>query len=440
MRTDVQTRKVNVPSRGNARLAIADYSDSHELVLPERKPDDTITLAPRLFIPLRSEKMNTSAGLIDTELEVATLGTIEIESHKRKLALLLPGHNEELIIAATIDSAIASGQPAEDIYVVDDNSSDATREIAISKLGNHNVLSVQRSGKALAVKQAIDNFDLESRYYWLHVADADSIFSPNYFREYVLKLDETRYAVAVGFVQSLRGNWISTYRAYTYTYGQQIARRVHAKLGMIPVFPGPTTCFRTDILKDLEFGNSSLTEDFDITLQVHRKNLGSVVYIPKAINYTQDPQTLSDFCKQNFRWKRGFFQGVLKHHIGIKAQRIDLSIGFQLLQNMGFIAQIFLWLPFYIAFTGNWAIIPALIALDIIINSAMIIFSSFASKRWMLIGMLPYFYFLFWIEMAIHYIAFVEVVVLGKFRDEVIGWSTAGRRYKLSNQALVDIK
>ena len=36
---------------------------------------------------------------------------------RKQLALLLPGHNEEMIIAMTIQSAVAAGQDLEDIFV-----------------------------------------------------------------------------------------------------------------------------------------------------------------------------------------------------------------------------------------------------------------------------------------------------------------------------------
>ncbi|HMH70442.1 MAG TPA: glycosyltransferase family 2 protein, partial [Candidatus Saccharimonadales bacterium] len=256
---------------------------------------------------------------------------------------------------------------------------------------------------------------------------------------YRAKLDPKKYAVAVGFVQSLRGNWISTYRSLTYTYSQQVTRRVQSRLGMISVFPGPITCFRTDIIAHLEFGGASLTEDFDITLQVHRKKLGNIVFIPKAVNYTQDPQSLGDFCKQNMRWQRGFFQGVKKHKIGLRGQRIDISLGFQMLQTILFLIQILVLMPYILITTHNWLIIPVVIAADVIMNGTIALLASVIAKRWMLIGALPYFYFLRWIEIGIYIIAFVEVMILKRFQDEAIGWSTAGRRYKLSKQAMLDV-
>ena len=346
---------------------------------------------------------------------------------RKKLALLLPGHNEELIIAETIRSAIAAGQKKCDIFVVDDNSSDATRAIALKHLSKKNVLSVERSGKkALAVQKAVEHFDLISRYKWLHIADADSVFSQNYFREYRSKLDEKKYAVAVGFVQSMGGNWISTYRSLTYTYSQHITRRIQSKLNMISVFPGPITCFNTDIFPQLELDGTSLTEDFDITLQVHRKHLGKIVFIPKAINYTQDPQSLSDFYKQNLRWQRGFFQGVRKYRVGLRPQTIDISLGLQMSQMILFIIQLGILIPLIIYVTGNWMIIPVAIAADFIINSGIAILASVAIRRWYLLGAMPYFYFLRWVELSAYIIAFFEVLVLGRFRSEIKGWSTRG--------------
>jgi len=108
-------------------------------------------------------------------LPIAATEPTKTKNHKitsikpRKLALLLPAHNEELIIATTIRSAIAAGQLIKDIYVVNDNSSDKTRTIATNLLGKAHVLNVRRSGKALAVKKAVIKFKLESRYTWLHI-------------------------------------------------------------------------------------------------------------------------------------------------------------------------------------------------------------------------------------------------------------------------------
>jgi len=376
-----------------------------------------------------------------TEAVIPEVVTKQPTSGKEILALLLPAHNEELIIEETIKSAVAAGQAIEHIYVVNDNSSDKTRQIATRLLGKANVLNVKRSGKALAVKKATVKFNIVERYEWLHVADADSIFSQNYFRVYRKKLDSEKYAVALGFVQSLRGNWISSYRALTYTKSQQFDRRIQSALGMISVFPGAVTCLRTDIIEKLSFEGPSLTEDFDITLQVHRKKLGNILYIPQAVNYTQDPQSLRDFCNQNLRWMRGFFQGVKKYGIGLHGQRVDMYLGLQMFLTLFFLVQLFVISPLLVFSNDNgWLIVLYMLAIDFIINFSIAFSASFLAKRWNLVGVMPYFYFLRSIEIGITVIAFFEVFALHKFNDDkAIGWSTAGRRYKVSASAMVDV-
>ncbi len=359
-------------------------------------------------------------------------------SRRRRLALLLPGHDEELIIATTIRSAIAAGQPREDIFVVDDASSDKTRKEALKELPRKQVLTVGRSGKGLAVHKAIKYFKIEERYVWLHVADADSIFCPDYFHIYKRHLNAKKYSVAVGFVQSLRGNWISRYRAFTYTYGQHIMRRIQSYLGMITVFPGPITCFKTDIIKHLDVTSQGLTEDFDITLQVHRKKLGKIRFIPDAVNFTQDPQTLRDFCKQNARWQRGFFQGVTKYKIGSRMQKIDISIGYQMLEAVFYMVQMLIFIPFVAWTTGRWQIIPAVLIADFMVLAVLALFSATVAKRPSILTSLPYFYILRWIEIFIFVRAYFEVVILHRYRNDIVGWDVSGRRYELDTNALQD--
>ena len=91
-----------------------------------------------------------------------------------------------------------------------------------------------------------------------------------------------------------------------------------------------------------------------------------------------------------------------------------------------------------IAATGNWLIIPAVFAADFIVQSAIALGASAVSKRWMLLGAMPYFYFLRWVEIIVFVTAFFEVMILRRYGSEVSGWETSDRRYKLSAHALQD--
>ncbi len=350
---------------------------------------------------------------------------------KKRLALLLPGHNEELLIESTIMAAMSAGQSSCDIYVVDDNSSDKTREIALNVLSASNVLSVPRSGKAKAVLSAIKHFELEKRYTWIHVADADSLFCSDYFRLYKKNLNVKKYTAAVGFVQSMRGNWIAHYRCFCYTYGQHMIRRLQSWFGVIAVMPGPVSCFRSDIIKKLDFETGSLTEDFDLTLQIHRKKLGRVVFIPRAINYTQDPRNLKDFINQTFRWQRGFFQGIKKYSIGSRLRLIDLSIGYQMVESVYYLIQLFIIIPLLLISRDNFIVVLGIFLADFIVIVILAIFSAIETRRPSILLSLTYFYFLRFIELGIFFWSFVEVIILGRYKVIEKGWQTEGRRYKV---------
>jgi hypothetical protein len=98
-----------------------------------------------------------------------------------------------------------------------------------------------------------------------------------------------------------------------------------------------------------------------------------------------------------------------------------------------------LLLPLIILTTGNWVAIPYAIALDYIVNSAIAMWAAGVTKRWTVFGAMPYFYFLRWVEIFVHLKAFVEVIILGKFKTSTRGWSVADRRYKLNQLALTDV-
>ncbi len=354
---------------------------------------------------------------------------------KRQLALLIPAHNEGVVIEATIRSALRAGMAVEDIYVVDDNSSDDTALKARAILTKSNVHSVKRSGKALALKKAIRRFRIISRYEWLHIADADSVFESKYFQEFKKHLDVTKYVAATGYVKSLNGGWISQYRAYEYTFGQEVMRRIQHMLGVIPVMPGPTSCFRTDILKYLDFSTHNLTEDFDITLQIHRQKLGKIAFIPTAKTLTQDPKDWRDYVKQVTRWYRGFWQGVLDRKIGRRMQRIDMYLGYQILEMFAYYFNLLVLLPILIL-SGRGAYAIALTFLiDLGVFFAATLMAAGVHKRAAVIHAFPLFYLLRLTNMVLYVVAFFEVVIMRRYRVGPRGWATEGRRYAITKEA-----
>jgi cellulose synthase/poly-beta-1,6-N-acetylglucosamine synthase-like glycosyltransferase len=353
------------------------------------------------------------------------------QRYKFVMALLIAAHNEELVLENTLRSAISAGMDPSHIYVVDDASTDATSEIAKSIVGEQNVLKVRHSGKGLALSKAAKRFNLTARYRWIHIADADGAFSPDYFKVMRSRL-RIKYAAATGYVRSLAGSYIGQYRVFEYTIGLDFMRRFQAMAHVVSVIPGPTSCFRSDIFEKINFANHSLTEDFDVTLQIHRNKLGNIQFIPSAIAYTQDPKNLRDYIKQITRWNRGIMQGVIKHKIGFRFSRIDAYLGWQILQNLLFFVNYAVWLPLLVLKGVRGAdILATALLYDIALTTILVSYAAWRSRRADIISAFPFIYLLRWVSVGVFLKCFVEVGLLRRHRISRGVWSTAGRRYKL---------
>ncbi|HUS26051.1 MAG TPA: glycosyltransferase family 2 protein [Nevskiaceae bacterium] len=363
--------------------------------------------------------------------DMPTTAPIAAPKRKATLALLIAAHNEEVVLAKTINSAIAAGMTPEHIYVVDDNSSDRTSAIARSILPRQNVCKVRRSGKGLALTKASKKYHLPERYRWIHIADADGAFSPNYFPTFRKNL-RVENAAATGYVRSLPGKNVSQYRVFEYTVGMELHRRFQSIFNIIPVIPGPTSCFRSDVFARVNFANKSLTEDFDVTLQIHRQKLGKIQFIPKAITYTQDPGTVKDFTKQITRWNRGVMQGITRHRIGRKVSPIDAYLSYQVLQNLLFFVNYFLWVPYLTMKHHSANILASIFVYDVLVTLGISVLVAARSRRWDILSAFPIVYALRWFGMVVFLRAFAEVVILRKFRVSEGHWeNNAGRRYAL---------
>lgn len=332
----------------------------------------------------------------------------------------------------TIKSALEAGQKKQHIYVVDDNSTDATSEIAKTVLPASNVVKVRRSGKALAIQKAVKKFKITKRYMWIHIADADGVFDPSYFREFKNRLDSNKkYAAATGHVQSLKGGWVSKFRAYEYTIGLEIMRRIQSWLGVITVIPGPTSCFRSDVFKKLDFNHTSLTEDFDLTLQIHRKKLGKIAYIPAAKSFTQDPKDYADFKNQVARWYRGFWQGLAQHRVTLRPHKLDAYVAFVIGETLVFSVEILLLLV--LAFSSNFGLqqFAVYFLFDTVLMFCWAVFAAALNNRWDILDAFPLFYILRFTNLYLFFKSFVEVIVLRKFKTIKPGWETGNRRYRI---------
>jgi cellulose synthase/poly-beta-1,6-N-acetylglucosamine synthase-like glycosyltransferase len=265
----------------------------------------------------------------------------------KPLCVLIPAHNESLVIAGTIQSMLDAGMRQEDIYLVDDFSDDTTGTIAAS-YGVNVLRNTVNLGKAMSVNALVTHFDLLKKYRYVSMMDADTLVNESYFKLVTAQFDTdpTTIAAVCGRPMSRPNNWITSYRCWEYFMTHYVYRGGQSNMGVIMVAPGCAATYRSDVFAQLEWNNDTRVEDMDVTIQVHRKHLGKIVYAPGAVVYTQDPNTLSDFVKQITRWHGGTWQVGMKYKMFTGTQRVDWE--FKLLMIEGIIFSIlFLGAPLW---------------------------------------------------------------------------------------------
>ncbi|MCX8011578.1 MAG: glycosyltransferase family 2 protein, partial [Desulfobacterota bacterium] len=98
-----------------------------------------------------------------------------------------------------------------------------------------------------------------------------------------------------------------------YICGFNLDRRAYDAWNCITVAPGAASAFRRQAIEKAGgFISDPLAEDTDLTLRMHRARF-RIKYAPRAIAWTEAPETISAFIRQRKRWSFGTLQCLWKH-------------------------------------------------------------------------------------------------------------------------------
>jgi poly-beta-1,6-N-acetyl-D-glucosamine synthase len=246
--------------------------------------------------------------------EVEMLSAVDV-------AVLIPAHNEEVTIGATLESARRI-VPAGNIHVVADGCSDSTAAIARSH-GVHVLEFSSPRGKAGGIEAAVAQFDICRRFAVLLILDADTQLDEHYIERGLTLLNDPEMSALAGYAYTtwrpeqltLVGRFLISYRTRLYVAMQWIRYgQTWRYTNVTPIVPGFASMYRTDALSKMELNPPGLViEDFNMTFELHRKKLGKVAFEPSVFGRTQDPDNLPDYYRQIRRWWLGLWQTLRRH-------------------------------------------------------------------------------------------------------------------------------
>lgn len=224
-------------------------------------------------------------------------------------AILCPAHNE----ADVLDEALASAVREvgrENVYVVDDASTDNTSSIA-SYWAGHVLTLGTNSGKARALGEALRHYNLSSRYDGVFFQDADTTLSPGHVRAVADAVHSKNAAFGVGKIESRyvkpRTFWVR-YRAYVMWLYNWTIRLPQNTLGVINVLPGSSVLLTSEATQKIDWSATAqyALDDYHTLVQIKLKKLGGAVYNPAAPPaFIREPLTIDAYLKQTRRWWYG---------------------------------------------------------------------------------------------------------------------------------------
>ena len=336
------------------------------------------------------------------------------------LCVIIPAKDERLGIGKTIQSVIETGTMPKDIFVIDDGSSDGTGEIARS-FGVNVLRNEKNISKAMSIRKITTHFDLTKSYSLICLMDADTEVSRNYFDAVRRGMADPDVGAVCGRAKSVPHNWLTSYRAFQYWMCHAIYKGGQNRMKVITVAPGCASTYRAAAFEQLDWNRDTIVEDMDCTIQVHRKKLGDLKYVPEAEVYTQDPATLRDYCKQMYRWQTGAWQIGIKYRMMTGLSRVDWE--YKLLMCEGVIfAFFFMFLPLWFVLYPK-AILAALLS-DFALLMTLSVICAACDKRLDVLVHIPRYFPMRFIDCGVFLYTFWKTFVQ---RQHIDGWFAVKR-------------
>lgn len=224
-------------------------------------------------------------------------------------ALLVAAHDEEMVIANMVDSLSALNYPREayDIFVIADNCTDATAQIA----REHGAIVYERfdttqRGKGFALEWMFEKiFKMEKKYDYIGIFDADNLVDKEFLSEMNKQINKG-YRVVQGYVDSKNpfDSWITCAYSFSFWSVSRVFQLARHNLGLSCQLSGTGFVMATELLKKLGWGATCLTEDMEFTMKL-ALNDEKVGWAHKAVIYDEKPVGLRASWRQRKRWMQG---------------------------------------------------------------------------------------------------------------------------------------
>lgn len=238
------------------------------------------------------------------------------------VSVIIPAWNEEVGVLSTIKSVLSNTYTHIEVIVVNDGSTDNSKQI-IDNYIKENASDIKQRGQRLVQyyipnggKGAALNHGIhKSKGQIILTMDADSALASDAIANLVEHFRDPRVAAAVGQVRvaNVRGRLVGRMQQLEYLFGFYF-KRAHCLMGAEYIYGGACAAFRRSKTFDFfgPFDETNKTEDIEMSMRTKYHGLKSI-YAEDVICYTEGAASYGGLISQRLRWKKGRFDTFVRY-------------------------------------------------------------------------------------------------------------------------------
>lgn len=243
----------------------------------------------------------------------------KIKKPKKRFAIIVAAHNEELVIGNLIESLLKQNYPREmfDIFIIADNCNDNTANIARSLGVNvYERFNKEKIGKGYALEWMFFKiFKKSNKYDTIAIFDADNLVAEDWIAEINSKM-ANGYKVVQGYIDSKNptDSWIALSYSIAFWTQNRLYQLARANLKLSNQIGGTGFAIDINTLKSVGWEAKCLTEDLEFSVKLLLKG-EKVGWAHDAVIYDEKPLTLIESWRQRRRWMQGFSDVASRYFI-----------------------------------------------------------------------------------------------------------------------------
>ena len=258
------------------------------------------------------------------------------EDYKPFVSIMIPAHNEDQVIANTVENVLAIDYPNFEIIVIDDRSTDDTANVVNSLAEKYpNIKALIRDNDAFPGKSAVLNDALKlAQGEAILVFDADATVEPDFLKKLIPYLEPAD----VGAVQARKVIRNKDYNLLTRCQNNEYSMDTNLQVGRDAVkgaveLRGNGELIKRAALDDIGgWNNYTITDDLDMSTRLHIKGW-DIRFCSEACVYEEGIVFVMPLFRQRRRWLEGtirryleyFGEAISSKKMSLRAQ-LDMTI------------------------------------------------------------------------------------------------------------------